>query len=148
MVRRTLYELDSANQVLPLVRSIVRDVVEEFHALRSAGQEQRALEAEPVIDVEARRRIRKLREVVGTSSNRIEGYLRELESLGLELRDLETGLIDFPTIWQGEPAYFCWKPGEDEVGYWHAASQGFADRRRLPREDLETIKLRAVSTGG
>lgn len=144
MVRKTLYELDSANQVLPLVRSIVRDVVEDFHALRNAGREQRALEAEPTVDVGARRRIRALRENVGTASNRIEGYLRELESLGLELRDLETGLVDFPTVFQGEPAYFCWKPGEQDVGYWHAATQGFADRRRLPRAELATISGRAL----
>ena len=129
MVRRALYEIDTANQVLPLVRSIVRDVVEEFQCLREAGREQRALEAQPITDPGERRRLRRLKADVGDASARIESYLRELEDMGIELRDLESGLVDFPTIVNGEPAYYCWKPGDEDIRWWHAATQGFADRR-------------------
>jgi len=132
MVRRTLYEVDAANRVLPLLRSIIRDVVEEFHSLRSAGRQQRALEAEPLADPISKNRLKGLRSHIGEASNRIEGYLRELEDLGIELRDLETGLVDFPAIVNGEPAFLCWKPGEEEIRWWHSATQGFADRRPLP----------------
>ena len=129
MVRRTLYEIDTANQVLPLVRSIIRDVVEEFHALRITGREQRTLEAQPIMDPVYRKRLRRLKADVSDASARIEIYLRELEDMGIELRDLESGLVDFPTLVNGEPAFYCWKPGEEDVRWWHAATQGFADRR-------------------
>ena len=132
MVRRALYEIDTANRALPLVRSIVRDVVEEFHTLRTAGRQQRALEAEPLADPISRNRLKGLRTHIGESSVRIESYLRELEDLGIELRDLETGLVDFPALVNGEPAFLCWKPGDEDIRWWHAASQGFADRRPLP----------------
>jgi len=133
MVRPTLYELDGANRVLPLVRSIVRDVVEEFQDLKAAGREQRAIEARPGGNAMAVRRLGALRSEVGDRTTRIERYLRELEALGIELRDLETGLVDFPALIEGEPAYFCWKPGDPEVAFWHLASRGFADRRPVGR---------------
>lgn len=132
MVRRTLYEIDTANRALPLVRSIVRDVVEEFHALREAGREQRALESRPLTESADRKRLRQLKLEAGEASARIERYLQELEEMGIELRDLETGLVDFPTLVNGEPAYYCWKPGDEDIRWWHAATQGFADRRPVP----------------
>ena len=127
-----LYDVQSASRILPLVRTIVRDVVAEFRALRSAGREQRRLEMlaqGPDAEREG------LRAAVEESSGRIEGYLKELEALGVEIRDLEVGLVDFPTIMGGEPAYLCWKVGEDDIRWWHAAGQGVADRQPLPAAD-------------
>lgn len=136
-----LYEVDTANRVLPLVRSIVEDVVREFRSLRTAGGQQRRLESHRESDEASASRLHALRTQVTESSTRIEGYLRELEELGLELRDLETGLIDFPTLIDGEPAFLCWRLGEDEVVSWHAAGQGFAERQPLP--DAAPAPIRA-----
>ena len=138
MGRSSIYDVESANRILPLVRTIVRDVVDEFRALRHAGREQRILEAEDT-GARAARRIQNLRTTIHEASSRIEGYLRELEELGLEIRDLESGLIDFPTIMRGEPAFLCWKIGEEEVLWWHAAGQGFADRQPIPAEERAAL---------
>ena len=66
-----------------------------------------------------------------------EGFV-ELRELMLELgerdivlRDLDRGLIDFPSIRDGEEVYLCWLEGEDEIGFWHEPEAGFAGRRRL-----------------
>jgi hypothetical protein len=66
-----------------------------------------------------------------------EGFL-ELRELMLELRereivmrDLDRGLIDFPSIRDEEEVYLCWLEGEDEIGFWHEPEAGFAGRRRL-----------------
>lgn len=128
----TLYELETANRALPLVSAIVRDVVSEFRTLRRVGREQRTLRAETDGDVASLETLRRLGQTVDEISLRIEGYMRELDELGLELRDLETGTVDFPTLLNGEPAFFCWRLGEERVEWWHAASSGFADRRPLP----------------
>lgn len=127
-----LYELDNANRALPLVRAIVRDIVGEFRTLRRLGREQRVLRAETDGSHDSLERLRTMGEEVDEISLRIEGYLRELDELSVELRDLETGAIDFPTLLNGEPAFFCWRLGEERVGWWHAASSGYADRRPLP----------------
>ena len=50
---------------------------------------------------------------------------------GIVLRDPETGLIDFPTRIDGQPAFLCWRMGEDRVGFWHGPEGGFAGRRPL-----------------
>lgn len=131
-----LFTVEEANQVLPLVRSIVRDVVDDFRELRGAGRERRALEVESAGNRSAARHIEVLKDKVGTYSMRIEGYLRELSDLGLEVRDLELGLVDFPTLIDGEPAYLSWRLGEDDVSWWHPADKGFSERTRVPEVSL------------
>jgi hypothetical protein len=136
---KALFDVDGANRVLPLVRTIVRDMVTEFRTLRTSGREQRALQVESMGTPSSEQRILALREAVNEASARIEGYLRELEDLGLEVRDLELGLVDFPTILRGEPAYLCWKHDEPEVAFWHPAGKGFADRTPLPTTSRATV---------
>jgi hypothetical protein len=55
----------------------------------------------------------------------------ELEAVDIVLRDIERGLIDFPSIRDGEEVYLCWLVDEDEIGYWHEPGAGFAGRRPL-----------------
>ncbi len=129
---RTLFTVDEANQVLPLVRSIVRDVVNDFRELRNAGRERRALEVETAGHRGAQRHIELLKDKVNEYSARIESYLRELSDLGLEVRDLELGLVDFPSLIDGEPAYLSWRLGEEDVSWWHPADKGFSDRAPVP----------------
>ena len=54
-----------------------------------------------------------------------------LEELDIVVRDLERGLIDFPSLIGGEEVYLCWLLGEPSVGHWHAIEAGFAGRRPL-----------------
>ena len=55
----------------------------------------------------------------------------------LEVRDLELGLVDFPSLVDGEPAYLSWRLGEDRVGWWHPADKGFSDRTPVNEPSLE-----------
>jgi hypothetical protein len=55
----------------------------------------------------------------------------ELEAVDIVLRDVDRGLIDFPSIRDGEEVYLCWLVDEDEIGFWHAPDAGFAGRRPL-----------------
>jgi hypothetical protein len=64
-----------------------------------------------------------------------EGILRcveRLERLGVLVKDLDRGLVDFPALRSGEEVLLCWQVGEDEVGYWHGLEEGFAGRKPLP----------------
>jgi hypothetical protein len=56
----------------------------------------------------------------------------ELTSLGVEVKDPDEGLVDFPALRRGETVLLCWKLGEDEIAYWHTLEGGFAGRRPLP----------------
>jgi hypothetical protein len=62
---------------------------------------------------------------------RVHGLLAEIGATGCQIKDLETGLIDFPTIWEGREVLLCWKMGETEVSFWHELDTGFAGRQPL-----------------
>ncbi len=58
----------------------------------------------------------------------------ELEDLGVRVRDIDTGLIDFPAIRFGNTVYLCWRYGESEIEYWHNANEGFSGRKSLRQQ--------------
>src|SRR5437660_2602534 len=57
--------------------------------------------------------------------------LGELDAVGVILRDVDRGLIDFPSLRDGEEVYLCWLLDEDEIAFWHEPEAGFAGRRPL-----------------
>jgi hypothetical protein len=54
-----------------------------------------------------------------------------IRALGIQIKDLDHGLIDFPTMRDGEEVLLCWRLGEPQVAYWHTYEDGFPGRRRL-----------------
>jgi hypothetical protein len=57
-----------------------------------------------------------------------------LEELDVLVRDVDRGIVDFPTLMDGREVYLCWHVGEPEIGHWHELESGFASRRPLDRE--------------
>ena len=55
----------------------------------------------------------------------------ELRELEVVLRDLDRGLLDFPSLRDGREVYLCWQEGEDGIGFWHEPDAGFGGRRPL-----------------
>jgi hypothetical protein len=68
---------------------------------------------------------------VGEAFLAVRSLLGELEELGIVLRDIDRGLIDFPAIQDGREIYLCWQLDEDEIGFWHDLESGFGGRRPL-----------------
>ncbi len=61
----------------------------------------------------------------------LQATLRELQEMEIVLRDLDRGLIDFPSLRDGDEVYLCWIEGEADIGFWHELDAGFAGRKRL-----------------
>jgi hypothetical protein len=57
--------------------------------------------------------------------------VEEIQQTGCVVKDLETGLVDFPSLRAGEKVYLCWKLGEAHIAYWHGIEEGFAGRKPL-----------------
>lgn len=57
--------------------------------------------------------------------------LGEIDSIGVQVKDLEKGLLDFPSVLEGSTVLLCWKLGEKEIGFWHSVEEGFAGRKPL-----------------
>lgn len=68
-----------------------------------------------------------LEAVVKDLMNRVS----ELEDLGLRVRDIDTGLVDFPALRFGSTVFLCWRYGESDIEYWHASNEGFTGRKSL-----------------
>jgi hypothetical protein len=72
-----------------------------------------------------------LAEEVEAHATALARAVRELSALGVQVKDLERGLVDFPALRDGEEVLLCWQLGEDEVEYWHGVDDGFAGRQPL-----------------
>lgn len=57
--------------------------------------------------------------------------LAEIDAIGVQVKDLDKGLLDFPSVMDGQTILLCWKLGEKEIGYWHSTEDGFAGRKPL-----------------
>lgn len=72
---------------------------------------------------------------VDAVARRLAKLVDEIGAQGAQVKDLDTGLIDFPALRGDETVLLCWQLGEDEVAYWHTVDDGFAGRRPLPIDD-------------
>ena len=125
---------EEANAALVQVRPLVEQMVEHRRAHVEALERQEELElrirgngggippaelAEAAAEVD--RHARELARAVD-----------DIAELGVEVKDLDEGLVDFPALRHGETVLLCWQLGEVEIGYWHSPQDGFAGRRPLP----------------
>lgn len=62
---------------------------------------------------------------------RVAELFERIEDWGVIIRDIDTGLVDFPALIGGQEAFYCWRLGEPEVSHWHSPDDGFKGRRRL-----------------
>ena len=74
------------------------------------------------------------------SMERLKQALSEIENNGVLVKDLEAGLIDFPTMLDDTEVYLCWKVGEPHIGFWHHTSEGFAGRKSIDQDFLKRHK--------
>jgi len=61
----------------------------------------------------------------------ISDTLAEITAMGVQVKDLEIGLLDFPCIVEGKVVLLCWKLGETSIAHWHGVDEGFAGRKRI-----------------
>ena len=64
----------------------------------------------------------------------LEDCINQLNALGVEVKDAETGLLDFPALREDRDVLLCWRVGEDAVEWWHDPEEGFAGRKRIDWE--------------
>ncbi|MCB0317312.1 MAG: DUF2203 domain-containing protein [Bdellovibrionales bacterium] len=131
-----VYNKEEADKVLPLIKSIVRDIVEDFVKLREAGKTKRKVEL-----IEGKRFessvLNKLNEDIQNLSNKIEAYINELSQFNISVRDIELGIVDFPGLKDGESIFLSWKLGELEVLWWHPVDKCFSDRMLISVPTLD-----------
>jgi hypothetical protein len=114
-----------ARKTLPLVKNIVRDILQTTREIRLIADEMgRSVEDDP--------RIKKL-------ASNVTGFLEELEEIGCFYKDsnFQIGLVDFPALMNGEEVYLCWRSDEENILYYHEADSGYAGRKLIPPQFFE-----------
>ena len=124
------FTVDQANRTLPLVRKIVEDVVAQHRRWRETILELDLVASTARAD-EPRGRSEELEREAQVLAREIDGYQRELEALGIQLKDRRLGLVDFPSEMNGRPVFLCWRLGEPEVQFWHEVDAGYPGRQPL-----------------
>jgi hypothetical protein len=124
------FTVDQANRTLPLVRRIVRDIVESHRAWRHLVREFEIATAQSRADYPSPRAMELQRDVQRLARD-IQGFIAELQELGVEFKGFDLGLVDFPSEMDGRLIYLCWKLDEDAVTYWHEIDAGFDGRQPL-----------------
>ena len=137
------YDFDRANARLPELRDLLlslqalkgevaqlRDRIVELNApviaAASAGNP-----AEAQIRAEAASETQRLRMRMQGLIDQMIATVARIDEWGIQLREIETGLVDFPALVSGRQVWLCWQLGEDRVEWWHELSTGVAGRQRL-----------------
>ena len=121
-----LFTLAEANQTLEKLRPIVADLIQA---------RARLLEMQPSLAPA-------LEKMLGNGGSRLTAELLEtferlradasaIEAMGVLLKDMETGLLDFPSPRDGQIVFLCWRYGEPSVAHWHSIDAGFAGRQAI-----------------
>jgi hypothetical protein len=126
------YAIDEANAALPDVDRILtalRDQRAELVALRDRALMLTPDDGEPTAEDAEEMRLIRLK-MQGLIDQMQAGVARLVEA-EITLRDIPTGLIDFPALVNGRPIWLCWRLGEPSVSFWHRHDEGFGSRRSL-----------------
>ena len=125
---------EEANEALEQVRPLAERMVEARRALLDAQRRQAELLARiasngggltpPDVSAAAAE--------MEQASAELVAVVDELQGLGVQVKDLDRGLVDFPCLHRGREILLCWQLGEDHVAFWHGADEGFAGRKPLP----------------
>jgi hypothetical protein len=133
------FTLREAQSLLPQVERLLQDAMrlkpqfDDATAAVNKMKERVHMMGGTLIDRGAALELRQRRE---GSSKQLRQAVEEILEMGVQIKDIETGLIDFPTLFRGREVYLCWRLGESAIEYWHG-DEGFRGRKPIDRDFLD-----------
>lgn len=128
------FTLDEAQTLLPILESLLKQAIHAKKTIEETDAELQAtahrifLNGGTFLNVVhlARRKAEREKAI-----QRIKDALAEIDSTGVQVKDLDIGLLDFPCKVEGEVVLLCWKLGEPKIAHWHSTTEGFAGRKPI-----------------
>jgi len=128
------FTLEEAQSLLPVLESLLRAAIGAKKLMEEVEAEQQALahrvflNGGTYLDVVplARRKAERVK-----AEQRARDALAEIDSIGVQVKDLNIGLLDFPCEVEGRVVLLCWKLGEKAITHWHGTEEGFAGRKLI-----------------
>ena len=128
------FSLEEAHSLLPVLESLLRNAIggkklmEEVEAEMQVLTHRIFLNGGTHVDVVAVARRKAER---SKAEQRAKDALAEIDSIGVQVKDIDTGLLDFPCVVEGRIVLLCWKMGETSITHWHSTDEGFAGRKPI-----------------
>jgi hypothetical protein len=130
--------IQDANKMLPLLRQIVMDIMNNWEQIILKRTELECLEKDirgtntgSIQDSGRAVGIMELKAELNYLIDKINNYIREVEDLGCFVEEFKRGIINFPSLFNGRKIFLCWKPDESEVLHWHELDETFKDRIKI-----------------
>ena len=123
---RRLFTLEEANALLPSIQPLLEKAMEARQKIVEVQPE-----LWPILEKSVNNGGAKKAGAVLVHFEVIQRVVERITEQGIEIKDINTGLIDFPSERDGREVYLCWHLGESEIGYWHELDAGFAGRQPL-----------------
>src|SRR5713226_8785638 len=128
------FTLDEAQSLLPVLESLLRTAITGKKLMDEVDAEMQAiahrifLNGGTHVDVVplARRKAERVK-----AEQRVRDALAEIDSIGVQVKDIDIGLLDFPCTVEGRTVLLCWKLGEKSITQWHGVEEGFAGRKPI-----------------
>ncbi|GGH13758.1 DUF2203 domain-containing protein [Silvibacterium dinghuense] len=130
------FTLEEAQSLLPVVESLLRRATESRRQANSLEERLQALTRRIMFSGGMRVDVAKVgrdRAQMETHVQQAKDALEEIDAIGVQIKDLDTGLLDFPCEVDGEIVLLCWRMGEARIDFWHTLDAGF--RGRQPIDD-------------
>src|SRR6266852_3543061 len=134
------FTLTEAESLLPEIDRLLREAVALKAQYMEAEQgiqmftQRVAMQGGVMVDRDAVLQSRAERDRYG---ERLKAAIEKLQEYGCVIKDLDIGLVDFPTLFRGREVYLCWRMGESRIQYWHGTDEGFAGRKPIDSDFLE-----------
>ena len=125
-----VFSVEQANRMLPLVKRIVEDAVRDYVRWQDRVREFELAVVKSTVDnpdpiaAELEKDVQRLAES-------IDSYVHEIQQLGVQMKSINSGIVDFPSEFGGRPIFLCWRLGEEAVEHWHEREGGFAGRQPI-----------------
>ena len=138
------FTLDEAHSLLPILESLLRSAisakktVEDFEAEHQELLHRIFLNGGTFLDVVplARRKAERMK-----AEQRAKDAIAEIDSIGVQVKDIDIGLLDFPCEVDGKIILLCWKLGEKAITHWHGTDEGFAGRKPIDQRIAKAKKV-------
>ena len=134
------FNLLEAESLLPEVERLLRNLIQAKLDLEASEADLNQMAQRITLlggSVVAREKVIQIRTRKESATRTLKSIFARIQEIGCQLKDVETGLIDFPTLYRGQEVYLCWKLGEPSITSWHHVADGFAGRRPIDSEFLQ-----------
>lgn len=142
------FTLDQARQLLPEAERLLRVLIalkrEHDRAQADVSQVQQRVTMLGGVMVD-QRKFASDRARIDATAARLKEVVAEVNQAGFEIKDLDMGLLDFPTLYRGEEVCLCWKLGETDIEFWHGTTEGYRGRKPIDQEFLDNHRGDAAS---